>query len=139
MTARDVMTPRPATVTPHASVAEAWDLMRDLDVRHLPVVQGGELVGIVSDRDVARLDVARLLAAERGEALERELATPVVKVMSSDVVSVEPDTSLGDVIGLMVEHRIGAVPVVTPEGRGVVGIVSYVDVLAAVQDLVEGD
>ena len=41
MTAGDLMTPDPTTVTPEASVAEAWDLMRDLDIRHLPVVEGG--------------------------------------------------------------------------------------------------
>jgi acetoin utilization protein AcuB len=139
MIARDVMTPNPAIVSPHTRVAEAWDLMRELDIRHLPVVQDGELVGMVSDRDVAYLDVARLLEAEGADGLQRQLATPVIEIMSADVVYVEPDTGLGDVIELMRERKIGAVPVVTTGTREMVGIVSYVDVLAAVQDLLEDE
>ena len=54
MIARDLMTPDPLTVTPQASVAEVWDLMREVDVRHVPVVQGGALLGMLSDRDLAR-------------------------------------------------------------------------------------
>ncbi len=139
MIACDVMTPNPVTVTPHASVAEVWDLMRELDIRHVPVLEGGELVGMVSDRDVAYLDVARLLMVEGADALQRQLATRVIHVMSSNVVFAEPETALSEVIGLMLENRIGAVPVVTPGSREVVGIVSYVDVLEAVQDLLEDE
>ena len=137
MTARDLMTPNPMTVTPQASIAEAWDLMRELDIRHVPVVQGGALVGMLSDRDLARLDVARLLTAEGADALRRELGTPVVNVMSSDVIFVEPETEVSDVVALLLEHKVGAIPVVRADTRGVVGIVSYVDVLRVLQDLLE--
>ncbi len=58
-------------------------------------------------------------------------ALPRVLVMSSNVVFAEPETALSDVTGLMLEHRIGAVPAVTPGSREVVDIVSYVDVLEA--------
>ena len=137
MIARDLMTPNPVTVSPRATVAEAWDLMRELEIRHVPVVEDGALVGMLSDRDLARLDVARLLTAEGADALRRELATPVIEVMSSDVIFVELETELSDVVGLLIEHRVGAIPVVRPDTRDVVGIVSYVDVLRAVQDLLE--
>ena len=137
MTARDLMTPNPVTVSPRATIAEVWDLMRELEIRHVPVVEDGALVGMLSDRDLARLDVARLLTAEGADALRRELATPVIEVMSSDVIFVELETELSDVVGLLIEHRIGAIPVVRPDTRDVVGIVSYVDVLRAVQDLLE--
>jgi acetoin utilization protein AcuB len=137
VTARDLMTPNPVTVSPRATVAEVWDLMRELEIRHVPVVEDGALVGMLSDRDLARLDVARLLTAEGADALRRELATPVIEVMSSDVVFVELETELSDVVGLLIEHRVGAIPVVRPDTRDVVGIVSYVDVLRAVQDLLE--
>lgn len=131
------MTPNPVTVSPRATVAEVWDLMRELEIRHVPVVEDGALVGMLSDRDLARLDVARLLTAEGADALRRELATPVIEVMSSDVIFVELETELSDVIGLLIEHRVGAIPVVRSGTRDVVGIVSYVDVLRAVQDLLE--
>jgi CBS domain-containing protein len=136
MIARDLMTPNPQTVTPQASIAEAWDLMRELAVRHVPVVEDGVLVGMLSDRDLAQVNIARVLRAEGGDP-PRELKTPIVEIMTSDVISVEPDTEVGEVIGLLLEHKIGALPVVEPDTREVLGIISYVDVLRALQDLVE--
>jgi acetoin utilization protein AcuB len=138
MTATDLMTPDPVTVTPQASVAEVWDLMRELEVRHVPVVESGALVGMVSDRDLARFDMARLLLVEGAETLRQELATAVVRVMSSDVIAVNPETELEEIVELLVEHRIGAVPVIRSNTREVVGIVSYIDVLRALQELLAG-
>ena len=74
MIARDVMTANPLTVTPEASVAEVWDLMREVDVRHVPVTLGGALVGMLSDRDLARVGIARLLKIGGADALRQELA-----------------------------------------------------------------
>jgi len=139
MIARDVMTPDPLTVTPQASIAEAWDLMRELAVRHVPVVEDGVLVGMLSDRDLAQVDIALVLRAEGADALREELKTPIVEVMTSDVISVEPETEMGEVIGLLLEHKIGALPVVEAGTREVLGIISYVDVLRALQDLLEED
>jgi acetoin utilization protein AcuB len=136
MKARDVMTANPITVIPEATLAEVWDLMREADIRHVPVVRAGVLVGMVSDRDLASLDVARVLTADGAEALRRALATPVVTVMSSDVIFVEIEDDLDDVIELMLEHKVGAIPVVRPDTCDVMGIVSYIDVLQGIQDLV---
>ncbi len=139
MIARDLMTPNPLTVAPQASIAEAWDVMRELAVRHVPVVEEGVLVGMLSDRDLAQVDLARVLRVEGADALRGELETPIAEVMSSDVISVEPDTEVGDVISLLLEHKIGALPVVEPGTQEVLGIISYVDVLRALQDLLEED
>jgi CBS domain-containing protein len=136
MQARDVMTPNPITVTPEATLAEVWDLMREADIRHVPVVQGGVLIGMVSDRDLASLDVARVLTTDGADALRRALATPVVTVMSSDVIFVEMEDDLDDVIELILEHKVGAIPVVRPDTCDVMGIVSYIDVLRGIRDLV---
>jgi acetoin utilization protein AcuB len=123
--ARDLMTPNPMTVTPQASVAEVWDLMRELEIRHVPVVQDGALVGMLSDRDLARLDIAQMLPM------------PIIKVMSTDVIAVEPESELSEVVELLIEHKVGALPVIEADSREVVGIVSYIDVLRAVQDRLE--
>lgn len=139
MTAHDLMTRDPVTVTPRASVAEVWDLMRELEIRHVPVVENGALVGMLSDRDLARFDIARLLVVEGAEALRQELATVAVNVMTSDVIVVNPETELEEIVELLVEHRIGAVPVVRSNTREVVGIVSYIDVLRAFQDSLAGE
>jgi CBS domain-containing protein len=113
------MTPRPVTVIPQATIAEVWDLMRELDVRHVPAVRGGVLVGILSDRDLGHLNIPGILAAEGAEALREELATPVANVMSSEGIFVEPDT---EIVRMLIEQKIGALPVVRSDTREVVGI-----------------
>jgi acetoin utilization protein AcuB len=137
MTARELMTSNPVTITSQATIAEAWGLMRELDVRHLPVLDGDELVGMLSDRDIGTLDdvVGRLLTDDGADTLRRRLARSVVQVMSSDVVSAEPESEVSDLVALFLEHKVGAIPVVLPETRRIVGIVSYIDVLRMLQDV----
>jgi acetoin utilization protein AcuB len=108
--------------------------MREREIRHVPVVDRGTLVGMLSDRDLAHFDMARLLTVEGAETLRRELGTPIVTIMSADVVAVEPETELGEIVDLLIEHRIGAVPVVGSAGGAPIGIVSYIDVLTALRD-----
>lgn len=136
MIARDVMTPNPLTVPPQASIAEAWEVMRELAVRHVPVVEDGALVGMLSDRDLAQVDISGALKVEGADALQGGLETPIFGVMSTAVISVGPDTGVNEVISLLLEHKIGALPVIEPGTREVLGIISYVDVLRALQDLV---
>ncbi|HTK89377.1 MAG TPA: CBS domain-containing protein [Verrucomicrobiae bacterium] len=131
MLARDLMTPNPVTVDLNASTGDAWDIMRENDIRHVPVVDGGVLVGMLSDRDLGSLDIGRILAFDGAAAVRAELARPVIDRMSVDVVSVHPEAEVSDVIDLLLEARIGAVPVVRPDSREIVGIVSYVDILRA--------
>jgi acetoin utilization protein AcuB len=135
MTAHELMTPDPATVSPRATIAEAWDLMREMDVRHLPVVEDDVVVGMLSDRDLGNLDVGRLFTEEGADGLRRRLARPVIQLMSSDVVAAEPETDVAKLVTLFLEQKVGAIPVVLPDSRRLVGIVSYIDVLRAVQDL----
>ncbi|HXJ81976.1 MAG TPA: CBS domain-containing protein [Candidatus Methylomirabilis sp.] len=137
MTARELMTPDPVTTTPDAHIAEVWDLIRELEIRHVPVVQRGTLVGMLSDRDLGDLNMTRMLTVEGAEGLRQELATPIVNVMSSDVICVEPETELADVVELLLEHKIGALPVVRPDTRELIGIVSYIDVLRGLRDRLE--
>lgn len=136
MIASELMTADPISVSPTASVAEVWDLMRDLNIRHVPVVERGTLVGMVSDRDL-RLDMAAILSADGADVLRQELATPAVKVMSPDVISVDTETELEDIVSLLIEQKVGALPVVRPGTREMVGILSYIDVLKAFQTALE--
>ena len=139
MSAQDLMTPNPVTVPSNASVAEVFDLMREQEIRHVPVVDGTTVVGILSDRDLAHFDITRLLTVDGVEALRRELSTPVVKLMSPDVIAVGPEAELVEVIDLLLEHRVGAVPVIRPETAELIGIISYVDVLEALRDSLVAD
>jgi acetoin utilization protein AcuB len=135
--ARDLMTYNPVTVAADASVAEAVEILRELDIRHLPVVQGGVLVGILSDRDLRQIDEQLLSSMNAPGAASLRRTTAVARIMSSDVIAVHPDTEVTEVIGILIETKIGAVPVIERASRELVGIVSYIDVLRAVQDMVE--
>jgi CBS domain-containing protein len=137
MRARDLMTPNPVTVAPQTRIAEAWDLMRELEIRHIPVVASGALVGMLSDRDLAHLDMTSVLSADASEVLRQELATPIAKVMHPDVIGVELETGLREIVDLLLEHKVGALPVVAWDTYEVLGIVSYIDVLRVIRDRLE--
>lgn len=133
MVVEDVMTPEAVVVGPAATVYEALSTMFDVGVRHLPVVYEGELVGILSDRDL------RGVWAPPDFDPDVQASDPmrqsVSDRMSGDVLSVTPETELRDVVDLMLEQKIGAVPVVQVDTQELVGVISYVDVLRAARDL----
>jgi acetoin utilization protein AcuB len=131
------MTYNPVTVSAHASVMEAAEILRDMDIRHLPVVEDGALVGMLSDRDLRGLDADIMLDVEDPESLRLARAVPVVRVMSPNVIAVDAETELSELIGVLIETKIGAIPVVEGSTRRLVGIVSYIDVLRALQDMIE--
>jgi acetoin utilization protein AcuB len=120
------------TAEASSSIGTVMHKLFEIDVRHLPIVDDGELVGIVSDRDLREV-VSRLLS-EGVTDLRQRLAAPIADLMSADVVSVDPETELAEAADLMIEHRVGALPVVSPSTTKLVGIISYVDILRAVRD-----
>jgi CBS domain-containing protein len=127
MQVAEMMTDNVRYVEVDDPLREAIAAMHDLDVRHVPVLDQGELVGIVSDRDLRAYE-ASVSGDERPGVVER-MEIPVAEVMNTDVHLLGPEAELVDVIDLMIEHKIGAVPVVDPSTKELVGIVSYIDVL----------
>jgi CBS domain-containing protein len=122
----DLMTNDPLTVTTAETVGKADELMAENNIRQIPVVNGRELVGIVTDRDVRAYINDAVLA--NPEARERALRTAVSDVMTTEPVFIAPDDDLKDAVEILIEQKFGAIPVVD-EAEGLVGIVSYVDVL----------
>ena len=130
MAVKDWMAIDPVVVAPDSTVHEARHLLRDRGVRHLPVVQDGTLIGIISDRDVSIDDrsLRRLEALERiGEAVGE--GKPVEAVMSTSVHTIGPDASVGDAARLMLSRRISALPVV--DDGTLLGIITTTDCLLA--------
>ena len=122
----DIMTRDPLTVTPVETIGQADELMTTNRIRQVPVVQGNELVGIVTDRDIRSFLSGSLL--ESGEAREKALNTEVREIMTTEPITVSPDDDLQEAVELMIDEKIGGIPVVD-EAEGLVGIVTYVDVL----------
>jgi acetoin utilization protein AcuB len=128
------MSPDPVTVAPDTDVREARRLLQRYGVRHLPVVRGGRLVGIVSDRDVRleqaaleALDDRRLVALVRGER-------DVSEVMTAAVHTISPDGSVTEAARTMLSRRISALPVVDDGGR-LLGVITSTDCLLALLDV----
>lgn len=122
----DLMTNDPLTVTVAETVGKAHELMAENNIRQIPVVNGRELVGIVTDRDV-RAFLSDALLGEP-EARDRALKTAVGDIMTTEPLFITPDDDLKDAVEMLIEQKFGAIPVVD-EAEGLVGIVSYVDVL----------
>ena len=128
-TAHEVMTEDPATISMAATVSEAARLLHSLDVRHLPVVDDeGTLVGMLSDRDLRALAFPEVIGEQYVGEVQTALEAPVSSIMSSNVVAVELEDDVSVIIELMLDHKIGAIPVVDSD-ESLVGIVSYVDLL----------
>jgi acetoin utilization protein AcuB len=122
----DIMTRDPLTVTPTETIGQADELMNTNRIRQLPVVKGKDLVGIVTDRDIRSFLSGSLL--ESPEARERALASAVQEIMTTEPITVSTDDDLQEAVELMIDEKIGGIPVVD-EAEGLVGIVTYVDVL----------
>lgn len=131
MKVADVMTENPLTVDLNDTIGQADEIMAQQNIRQLPVVQGTDLVGIITDRDIRSFLSGRLF----GTSKEREKAmnTKVADVMTSNPISVSSDDDLRDAIEVLIEEKVGGVPVVDDD-EGLVGIITYLDMLRCFLD-----
>ena len=120
------MTSFPHHVGPKHSMAAAHRLMRRHKIRHLPVLDEGKLVGVVSQRDLYFLESLTDVASD---------AILVAEAMQEDVLAVAPTEQMSSVARRMAKMRIGSVVVM--EGEKVVGIFTTIDALVALVDLTE--
>lgn len=134
MDATTLMTQTVVTAKPSDTVRRALRLLEDGDIRHLPVVDGKKLVGLVSDRDLREYRLPLMDEIEDPDYADDLLDTPLSEVMSGDVLCLESGESLATAVDLMIEYGIGAVPIIDRQTQELLGIVSYVDVLKAVRD-----
>ena len=127
MLVRERMSCHPATITPDIPITEALRLMRDRQVRRLPVLdQEGNLIGIVSEKDLlyASPSPATSLSIYEMHYLLSQLR--IQELMTKDVITVTPDTLLEEAARIMVDNKIGGLPVT--EGRKLLGIITQTDI-----------
>jgi len=124
---RRYMSADPTVISSTQTLVEAHRVMREKGIRHLPVVDGGRLVGVVSQRDLY------LLETLRGVDAAREL---VEEAMTGEPFVVAPDSALLEVVEAMAAERRGSAIVV--EEGAVVGIFTSTDALRALAELLRG-
>lgn len=129
MKIKEWITKEVVTIAPEASVKQAFLLMKSLGIRHLPVVREGELVGIVTDRDLRRPKLADVFRSW-DEVYRINDEIQVEDIMTAPVLTARPDDRVDDAARVMVEKRIGALPVVDRAGK-LVGIITESDILRA--------
>jgi acetoin utilization protein AcuB len=137
MEIQELMTTALVTIKPNDTVREALAKMEDQEIRHLPVVEGKRLAGMVSDRDLREYRLPVVEEIENPEYADDLLDTAVSEAMNTDLVTLDPGESIKTAIDLMLEYGVGALPVVDRHRDELVGILSYVDVLRHVRTLLD--
>ena len=127
---RDAMTREVITLGPEASAAEAWAICQEMSIRHLPVVEEGRLIGLVSDRDL------RDVSPPRGSGGERDTLgwVRMRDIMSTALVTIHPLDTIDHAAREIYERRIGCLPVVA-EGQ-LVGIITSTDMMRIMIEMV---
>ena len=126
MRCRDIMTSDVRTATRDMTLQQVAALMREGDMGSIPVVEGGKLVGIVTDRDI----VVRSIAEGKGAD------SPIGEAMTTEVFSVKPDDFAFEAIRIMGDRQVRRIPVVGENGE-LSGIIAMADVALEMEDQVE--
>jgi acetoin utilization protein AcuB len=129
-TLRDLMSPDPITIHHETTTGEALRLMETHRIRHLPVVRDGELVAMLSDRDLR--PVRRARDAEGSDS--RLLFDPIAWYCSETIFGMDPEAPASTAVRVLLDFRVGAIPVWTHE---LVGIVTADDLLHYLLELLE--
>ncbi len=124
---REMMTTEVSTLGRHHTLALADDIMKLERIRHLPVLEEGRVVGVVSQRDLFRSALAAALGYRQRAHRLLGRTIRVNEVMSEPAITVSPEAMVTEAARLMIEHKIGCLPVV--EGHTLVGIITETDIL----------
>ncbi len=131
MRVAELMTSKVFTVEAHDLIDRVFFLIHYEKVRHLPVVEKGKLIGIVSDRDLYKAlgpkSNSNAVEANKDNTQLHVVSQKVAHIMHRGVYTVTPETLASEAASMMAEHRIGALPVV--EKDKLVGILSATDIL----------
>lgn len=118
------MTNDPVTVNAQLTLAQAEKMMQEHNIRHLPVLEGGRLLGVLSDRDLKMVMGFKDVDANK---------VTVEEACTFDPITVSPESNLDEVVAMMAEKRIGSVLVV--DNSKLVGIYTWVDGLRAMHEI----
>ena len=128
MKVSDIMSTDVITLIEDETLAHAKSCMDRGRIRHLPVVRGRRLVGLVTHRDLLAASFSIFAEVEPAEQRRVFVTIPVAEAMHRDVVTVRPDDSVAEVASILLDNKYGCLPVVDEAGD-LVGIVTEADFL----------
>ena len=128
MKVKDLMSTDLVTLTEDETLADAQRCMARGRIRHLPVVRDGQLVGLVTHRDLLAASFSIFAEVEANEQRRVFATVPVVEIMHRDVVTVSPDLGASQAARILLENKYGCLPAVG-EGGELLGIVTEADFL----------
>jgi acetoin utilization protein AcuB len=123
------------TVPPHEKIIDAFELMQGRGIRHLPVIENGELRGLVTDRDIRLALIPSPLSTPEDRMYHLGALERVDEIMSTDLITVAPTTTVEEAARLIAKYKIGALLVVG-EGK-LVGILTATDILGVFIEMLE--
>jgi acetoin utilization protein AcuB len=121
------------TLPKDATLAQARELLHTHRIRHLPIVEGDRLLGILTDRDIRQASPSSAAGIGTDQTAAFLAQIPAIQAMIKDVRTVSPYTTIEEAARLMIEHKIGCLPV-TEAGR-LVGIITETDILGVFVDV----
>ncbi len=133
---RDIMSTDLVTLEEDETLLLAENVMQHGRIRHLPVVKGDELVGLVTHRDILRARISSLADIGPEERADIKLAVPVREIMSTGIKTVSPDTSVLDAARIIKDNKYGCLPV-AEQGK-LVGIITEADFIDLVITALDG-
>lgn len=126
---RDWMTRDPTSVTPNDSLERVVELLRRRDIRSVPVLEDGRLIGIVTDRDVRQVAPGYPLLRDEQEVHRYLKHLTVTAAMTADPMTIAPEAPLTDAAKVLETYRISSLPVV--DGTELIGMLTVTDLLRA--------
>ena len=127
MKVRDIMVTELVTLQVAEQLSLASDIMNLARIRHLPIVEGERLVGIISQRDLFRASLASVMGYDYAATRDHLKTVSIKEAMVSEVITIEPETGIQEAGRVMLDKKIGCLPVV--EDHRLVGIVTETDLL----------
>lgn len=129
----DWMTKKVFTVSPDDSISDAAQLLKDKEIKHLPVLKGEKVKGIISDADIKEHVASDAKSLDVFDLLSHFAATKVKEVMITDVFFTSPDVPVEEAAMIMHDKKIGCLPVI--ENNNLVGIISDRDIFRVLVDI----
>lgn len=132
ITVAEIMTPNVYTSNMDTPIAQALEICSEKKIRHLPIVDElGELVGLVTDRDLRYCISPRIGTISENNADRESLKRPVHLIMIRNTISTSPRASLAEAAQLMLDHRVGCLVVIDPD-RHVIGMITSSDLIRCI-------